>query len=175
MNDYQATLASFANYFGAVAQVSGALVGLVFVALTFNSSLLGDNGHPGLRALARQVFADFLIVLVIALIMLIPGIPPGQLGFSLLITASVGIGRILVSVAHLLRDAQRSGERVMLLQRFGLSLLGNAFILIAGILAVRGSWQDSAYWSFLVMSPLVLIIAGSRSAWLLVTHTARKE
>ena len=55
MNDFAATLTSFANFFGAAAQVSGALVGLVFVALTYNSRLLGDGGHAGLRALAQQV------------------------------------------------------------------------------------------------------------------------
>lgn len=169
MSDYQTVLASFANYFGAIAQVSGALVGLVFVALTFNNKALGNDGHPGMRALARQVFADFLTVLFLALMMLVPGVPPAEIGVVLLGLSVVGIFRIARSVFELLRDPKHRHQRLLLLQRFGLSFVGNAFCLAAGVRAIQGR-QDSAFWSFVASAPGMLLISGSRSAWLLVTH-----
>lgn len=174
MNDFAATLTSFANFFGAAAQVSGALVGLVFVALTYNSRLLGDGGHAGLRALAQQVFADFLLVLMLALIMLVPGISPLNLGVILILLALVGSSRIARSLMALLRDASRRGELVGLLRGFGLSLAGNVCFLIAGWLAIRGT-SNSDFWSLLVSGTLALLISGSRSAWLLVTHPGHAD
>lgn len=169
MNDYQGVLAGFANYFGAIAQVSGALVGLVFVALTFNNSALGKDGHPGMRALARQVFADFLMVLFLALMLLLPGIPQPYLGSVLLGLSVVGILRIARNVIELLRDPRHRHQRWLLLQRFGLSFIGSIFFLTAGALAIQGR-QDSAFWSLVASAPILLLISGSRSAWLLVTH-----
>lgn len=174
MSDDAAALASFANFFGAVAQVSGALVGLVFVALTFNARLLGDGGHAGLRALAQQVFADFLLVLMLALIMLVPGISPANLGIILIVLALTGSGRIARSLMKFLRDASHRGERVGLSRRFGLSLAGNVCFLIAGWLAIRGT-SNPIFWSLLVSGTLALLISGSRSAWLLVTQTGHAD
>lgn len=170
MNDYQTTLNSFANFYGAVAQISGSLVGLVFVALTFNSKALGNSGHRGLRALALQVFIDFLAVLVLALSMLVPHFPPQTLGLVLVVLAMAGIIRIVRSVIAIARDTNGGKERLMLLQRFGPSLVGNTFLLIAGYLAVTGQCDGDTFWSLLISSALVLLLSGTRSAWLLVTH-----
>lgn len=173
MTDYQTVLASFVNFFSTVAQVSGSLVGLIFVALTFNDKVLGSDGHPGLRALAKQIFADFLLVLLLALMMLVPHAPPQQHGFIETFLSVMGISNILRSIVAVLRNTTRRRERGMLLQRFGLSLLGNGFLLVAGVLAIRGQWDDStfsAYWSLLVSSVVMLLLSGSRAAWLLVTH-----
>jgi hypothetical protein len=170
MSDYPTVMAAFANYFGAIAQVSGALVGLVFVALTFNNKALGKDGSPGMRALARQVFADFLMVLFLALMMLVPGVPLAQMGLFLLILSSVGILRIVRNLIELLRDSEQRHQRLLLLQRFGLSFLGSLFFLTAGIRAIQGE-QDSVFWSFVASAPIMLLISGSRSAWLLVTHS----
>jgi hypothetical protein len=174
MTDYQTVLASFANFFGAVAQVSGALVGLVFVALTYNTRLLGDGGQPWLRALAQQVFADFLAMLMLALFMLVPGLSPLNLGCVLVLLALFGSGRIAHSIITLLAEASRRGERLLLLRRFGLSLVGNLSFLIAGWLAIRGMVQ-SGFWSLLVNGTVAMLISGSRSAWLLVTHPGHAD
>lgn len=170
MSDYATDLAAFSNYFGAIAQVSGALVGLVFVALTFNNKALGKDGHPGMRALAQQVFADFLQVLMLALIMLVPGISPPNLGIILIVLALAGSVRIARSLMPLLRDADHRGERVRLLRGFGLSLAGSVCFLVAGLLAISGT-PYSDFWSLLVSGTLTLLISGSRSAWLLATHS----
>jgi hypothetical protein len=63
---------NWSSFFGSIAQVSGGLVGLVFVALTFKPEMFGAAGDVGMRKLAGQVFSDFLNVLLVSLVMLIP-------------------------------------------------------------------------------------------------------
>lgn len=156
-------------YFSSVAQVSGALLGLVFVALTFNPKTPGLRHDPMLRSLAEQVFADFLMVLVVTLWLLIPHPGLRQTGAVVLVIGVAGLVRFARSGLPLLR--MQHALRGRLLQRFWLSLLGNIGFVVAGTLMYLG-WQPTIAWSALVSSPILLLIGGARSAWLLVMHTA---
>lgn len=159
-------------YFSAVAQVSGGLLGLVFVALTFNPKALGLREHPALRNLAQQTFADFLMVLVVALIMLLPNTLPRQVGLILASIAALAGIRIVRSLFALRRDATGSWKRGLILQRYGLSLLGHIGLIAAGVLLAGNGATGSAMGSLLLMSPLALLVSGTRSAWLLVVGNA---
>ena len=162
-----ATLQSMAGYFSTVAQVSGGLLGLVFVAISFNTRVLGENGSPALRDLARQTFADFLVVLMVSLFVLFPpglDLPIGALLIAIAATGTLRIVRGLVL-------AVRAGERrPVVLNRFGLSLLGHAGLFAAGLAAARDTPDVRQFETLLVTAPLILLIAGSRSAWILFVH-----
>lgn len=168
---------ALANYFGAIAQVSGGLVGLMFVALTFNIRTLGLRGDPNLRALAQQTLSDFLLVLVLSLVLLIPNLPASNLGPLLATIGAVGIAR---AVRSLLITRRTGGiARGLLLRRFWLSIVGNLFTFAAGALVLAHS---SAIWvhaanastvnSLVVSAPIMLLLSGCRTAWLLVLHGA---
>ncbi|MEO6967649.1 MAG: hypothetical protein ABI132_04225 [Rhodanobacteraceae bacterium] len=163
---------SLSPYFGATAQVSGSLVGLVFVALTFNIKALGLRGNPALRAFARQTLGDFLLVLVLSLSMLIPQMPRDNLGLVLAILGAVGMFEALRSLWIVRRAEGASAPRGLLVQRLGLSILGNLGVLSASVLLLIQSQNLSAIGSLLVSVPVILIISGCRSAWLLVLHAA---
>src|SRR5690625_7540997 len=60
------------GFFASLAQISGTLGGLVFVALTFKPKSFMKGGDQLLTVLARQVFADFLSLLLISMLMLSP-------------------------------------------------------------------------------------------------------
>ena len=169
LDDFTQQALACIPYFSTTAQVSGGLVGLVFVALTFNTKMLGVKGSPLLRDLARQTFADFLMVLIMSLIMLIPNIPPTSNWCLSLALSLVGAVRIARSLFNVRRDA-RWLRQSLALQRFGLSLLGHFGVFCAGLAIFTDSNNPSTTWSLLLMSPLLLLISGSRSAWLLVTH-----
>ena len=162
MNSFAEDAAASAAYFSAVAQVSGALVGLVFVALTFNPKALGADGHPALRSLARQTFDDFLLVLVASLLLLIPHIPPHGVGASLIALSGRGDLRLI-------QDFRRNRERSWwMAQRIGLSLFGQSGVLVAGAMLLYPGFSPSTLWLTLNCSVLVLLLAGSRTAWLLL-------
>lgn len=172
MDAFPQLVDSLAPYFSAIAQISGSLVGLVFVALTFNIKALGLRGDPALRALAQQTLSDFLIVLMLSLSLLIPHMPTMQIGVVLAVLGTAGILRGARSLLTVHRSGGEKAPRQLLLQRFGLSLLGCAFILYPAILLLAHSPNTSSIGSLLEGAPLVLIISGCRTAWLLVLHAA---
>jgi len=160
-------LQSCASYFSTVAQVSGGLLGLVFVAISFNTKVLGENGNPALRDLARQTFADFLVVLMVSLFALFPAGLDLPMGLMLIGIAAMGTLRIVRGFVLSVRAGER---RPVVLHRFGLSMLGHAGLLAAGVVAMRNPVNLQQFEIFLVTAPLILLIAGSRSAWILFVH-----
>ncbi len=165
MDAYGQMIHDWTNFFGALAQVSGALVGLVFVALTFNAKQLGIGGDPMLGALARQTFADFILLLFVSMLMLTPHVPEWNAGAVLLMFVGVGLVRLLRSLSRLRAHLRRWA----ILQRFVLSAVGQGVLGYAGIELVRGGAGDHIG-SLLIAAVLPLLLSGCRSAWLLVMH-----
>ncbi|MDB5986395.1 MAG: hypothetical protein JWR16_1448 [Nevskia sp.] len=159
------------SFFSSTAQVSGGLVGLVFVAMTLKPELLGAAGDVGMRTLARQTFADFLNVLLVSLLMQVP-YSATQIGGFLAVVGIVGGHRVLRGVIAVVRAAPTPHSRGPVMQRLILSLLGNAALLIAGALLLLGTTRVDIFWTLLFTGMITLILSGSRSAWLLVTHGA---
>lgn len=66
MESFLQVTRDWTNFCEALAQISGALLGLVFVALTFNPRLPGNGKDPVLGALAHQTFADFALLMLVS-------------------------------------------------------------------------------------------------------------
>jgi hypothetical protein len=163
----------WAGFFSALAQVSGGLVGLVFVALTFKPKDLGTGGDPMLGALARQTFSDFLLLLMVSLIMLVPRATAANLGLVLLGIGVVGSGRILAVLVGLRRHLRGSSGGWAITQRFMLSAVAHVTLAGAGAALLAAKASPDLSYSLLLSGVLLLLLSGSRSAWLLVLHEAK--
>lgn len=91
---FGAALAEWNAFFAAVAGVAATLVGLLFVALGLNPAIMADDSPAGLRVWAGQTFHNFLVVLVLALIALIPGDNRQTLLYTFVIVGIQGIVRV---------------------------------------------------------------------------------
>jgi hypothetical protein len=172
MDDFYQQLVQWNAFFSSTAQVSGGLVGLVFVALTFKPEamgLSGSSGDIGLRKLARQTFADFINVLLISLLMLVP-FSKIQVGYSMTLIGVIGLQRVARSVIAVMRHGRgvAGGRKVLL--RFWLSFLGNAALTAAGVGLGLHRIRMDVFWSLLFASLILLLVSGARSAWMLVMH-----
>lgn len=176
MDDFYRQLLQWNSFFSSTAQVSGGLVGLVFVALTFKPEamgLAGTGGDIGMRKLARQTFADFINVLLISLLMLVP-FSRIQVGYSMAFVGAIGLQRVVRSVIAVVRAGGAASRRTVML-RFWLSFLGNLSLTLAGSgLGLRLIRLD-VFWSLLFTSLILLLISGARSAWMLVMHEADND
>jgi hypothetical protein len=74
------TPADWQNFAVMTGGASGALTGLLFVAVSLNASRIA--GHRGLRASAAQTLVLFIAPLVMAAVLLVPARPTGCSGPS---------------------------------------------------------------------------------------------
>ena len=170
MENFSLMTHDWSAFFSAMAQISGSLVGLVFVALTFNPRLLGTGRDPILGVLARQTFADFILLLLVSMVMLTPHLSADVVGGLILALAAVNILRVAIGLWR--QRAQLFGRPSgsVLPQRFILSLFGHVMVGWAGVELVLGDSSPGKTGTFLLAGTLMLLLSGCRSAWLLVTH-----
>ena len=115
----------FHDFFGGCATIAGALIGLLFVALSVTSEYLsGENARTDHQVRAGAAFSALVNTLVIALFALLPGTDLGTVG---LILAAVGLGTTAALIFALAREDRRIGRSdlfmfLVLLVLYGLQL-----------------------------------------------------
>ena len=147
--------------FGAVAgSASGALVGLLFVAI----SLDRIARHPQLRASAVQTLMVFMLPLIIALLLLTPRQPSRALGIEITVLGVIhGVGLAIVGRGKREAGRELSSRLARLLDVTTPNMLTTAFVLAAGASVIAGH-TNGLYW--LVPAVVVGLIIGVLNAWL---------
>lgn len=117
---------SFHDFFGGCASVAGALIGLLFVAISVSpEKLTGESAHAEHQIRAAAAFSALVSTLVIALVALLPGASLGEAG---IIVASAGLATTVGLCLLLLREHREKIRRtdvsmlVVLLALYGLQL-----------------------------------------------------
>jgi hypothetical protein len=117
---------SYHDFFGGCATVAGALIGLLFVAISVSpEKLAGDRASADHQVKAGAAFSALVNTLVIALVALLPG---GGLGAASIALASTGLASTVGLIIFLWREHQeaiRVGQvslLVILIVLYGLQL-----------------------------------------------------
>jgi modulator of FtsH protease len=147
------------NFGQVVGSASGALVGLLFVAVSLNRDRIAQ--HPSLRASATQTLVLFMLPLIISILLVTPRQPSWVLGAEL-ITLGVIAGLVLAIVGRGKRTTDNS-RFARLLDHVSPNLLSTLLILVAGVTLVAGH-GDGLYW--LVPAVTFELIGGAVNAWL---------
>ena len=115
----------FHDFFTGCATIAGALIGLLFVALSVSSEYLsGDKARTDHQVRAAAAFSALVNTMVIALFALLPGT---DLGTVAIILAAAGLGTTLALIIALAREGKRIGGGdlsmfLVLLVLYGLQL-----------------------------------------------------
>lgn len=152
---------NWSNFGEVVGASSGALVGLLFVAVSFNRDRIARS--RSLRASASQTLVLFMLPLVVSILLLTPRQPRWVLGTELmalgvtggLILGIEGRGKKFPST-----DEESSLER--LLGRSSSNLLTTLSMLVAGATFVAGH-GGGLYW--LLPSVVLALVSGTLHAW----------
>jgi hypothetical protein len=127
MND-----ASFNDFFAAAAAVVGALIGLLFVAISVSRERLAESGgHQSHRIRASAALSVFTDALTISMFALIPGV---HLGWPVLITSILGevfVCASLLSLFRLRRDQPGEYRESLFLAGFAIVFLVQLITAIA--------------------------------------------
>jgi modulator of FtsH protease len=139
---------------------SGALTGLLFVAVSLNASRIA--GHQGLRASAAQTLTLFLAPLVMAAALLTPGQAGWVLGAELIAIGAV-TSWILLSirrVKHGLTDDDK--QLIAVFNKRGPNVMVMLLFVASGIILAAGA-SGGLY--LLLPASLVALVSGVLNAW----------
>jgi len=178
-------LEDWANFAVITGSAAGALTGLLFVAVSLNRDRI--VGHPGLRAEAAQTLTLFILALLLAVLLVIPGMSARTLG-SVLVAVAIFSGVTLSLLSRTKPDSDRrergrpkavDGERrprltdlsaedqlYRLLDVVSPNLFSMLCVLIAGCLQLAGG--NGLYW--LAAAVLLALGGGVINAWLFLTR-----
>jgi hypothetical protein len=162
VEDRFAALAEWHDFLAAVAGVAATLVGLLFVALALNPAVMADDGPAGLRTWAGQTFHNFLTVLAVALVVLIPDAGPLGLGLPVLILGVWGVARIITDARRVRSDPAPEWHGLPVLTRFASPLAGYAIAVWVGTQILRGD-ADAVGW--LVATVFFLMMSAASNCW----------
>jgi hypothetical protein len=116
---------SFHDFFSGCATIAGALIGLLFVALSVSPEYLrGENARTDHQVRAGAAFSALVNTLILALLALLPTTDLGTVG---IILAGIGLGTTAALIFALAREDKRIGSGdlfmfVALLVLYGLQL-----------------------------------------------------
>jgi tagatose-1,6-bisphosphate aldolase len=149
-----------------IGSAAGALVGLLFVAISIRASTIAASAD--LRNRAAQTLVVFVSLLLVAVLFAIPSQTERLFGAELLVVATLSTA-LLVALD---RQAKASGPQRGLsrvLKAISPTTVTSIGTAAAGALLVSG-----ARWGvfLLVPSACLAIIGGSASAWLLLVKVA---
>jgi hypothetical protein len=166
MDLFKQSLLDWQLFFTSVATASATLTGLLFVALSLNRQRLkGDKAHPTL-SIARNTFSDFLYILMISLVFLVPHPIPLSLTVALLVlgvTSAAGI------ISREVREYRTSSnlrlDARLLLRTIGLPAIASLGLIIVAVEIALGNF-DAVFGLVGVIS--ALLITACWNAWILL-------
>ncbi|KUJ35798.1 hypothetical protein ADL25_35455 [Streptomyces sp. NRRL F-5122] len=139
---------------------SGALTGLLFVAVSLNAQRIA--GHPVLRAIAAQTLVPFIAPLVMATVLLVPRQPDWALGTEF-IAAGLSGGLSLLAIGRRKRALATAPRRLVgLFDRRDTGIVVMLLFVAGG--AVLASGRPAGLYLLLPAS-LVAFVSGVLSAW----------
>ena len=157
------------DFFAAVAGIAATLLGLLFVAVALRPALIADAGPPGLRTWVAQVFHNFVVVLVVGLVLLVPDEGRAALAATLLAVGGTGVVRVGLDARRVRADPAPEWRGATGLLRFAAPLAAYAVAAWVGWRVLRG---DAGAVGWLVATVLLLLISATSNCWSLLRAIA---
>lgn len=167
MDTFSVTIQEWQIFYATVAAACATLTGLLFVALALNVDILRQDENADMMAVARQTFGEFLLILMVALLFLVPQRAPVGLTVGLLAlggASTFALGRAMWKSVATNKDQINAGY---FLRGFGLSLVSCVGILVVAI-AILFGFMGALYALVFVLA--TLLASASRNAWFLLVQ-----
>ncbi|QUQ63803.1 hypothetical protein [Kutzneria sp. CA-103260] len=154
-----ASVADWQSFAVMTGGASGALTGLLFVAVSLNANRIAR--HRALRASAGQTLVLFLVPLIMATVLLVPGQPEWALGAEL-IAVGLGAAVSLLNIGRRRREPAEDKWLVSVFDRRDTNVIVMLLVVASGAVLIAGA---SAGLYLLVPAALVAFLSGVVNAW----------
>lgn len=165
-------MATWSSFFGLIGGASATMTGLLFVAMSMNAVVALSRGPRGSRRLAEQAFENYLAVLMVSLLALIPdmtSITFGRTTLAVTATWTVWVGVRLYQAAA---EPSVHETRLVAIQRHLSTLVGFGMLIYsAGRMALGGSDTHG----LMAAATIVLLFSATEKAWGLLIRFASAE
>ena len=171
MSSFAAVAGPWQTFYVLVGTAAATLVGLMFVAVTFGSSIVRRETSETARSFIDPTFTHFVQVLFVACLVVIPTMRPRLLG-ALLLTVSALRFADLVRVHRHMRRAQKVHHDIELSDWVtGVVVPVVCYVLqgAAGLGFIRG--HDGAF-TTLAIATISILMLGAFGAWELMLWMA---
>jgi hypothetical protein len=159
----------WSEFYTVTAGAAATLMGLLFVVVSMNGAAILGAAHQHSRRLAEQAFQNYLAVLLVSLLAILPAMDVKLFGeITLSVTALAGVWVVVRAWLALIR-APEAGTRLQSLRRQFSSLIGFG-ILIAAAARMAFGWGDNHY--LFASSMIVLLGAATTVSWQLLLRMA---
>jgi hypothetical protein len=156
----------FTTFFATTAAVAGALIGLLFVAISVAPDLEDAANRVQTDVRAGIAFSALINALVLSLFALIPGI---DLGTTALVLGLVSLSSCIALGIFLFREGEPGRGRQRQLRRLGIQGLLFAYQVVVGVQLTGGAKDgDKGDVTTLAVLTIVLFIVGIARAWQLI-------
>lgn len=162
---------AWTSFFEVTAGASATLLGLLFVSVSFNAEAILSEKHRGSRRLAEQAFQNFLAVLMVSLLALIPAISLESLGFSTLAVSAVWVAWVVIRLYQTFAGSPGAGSRIHALRRQLGSLFGFGVLVWASLRMAQGSGDSRVSYG---AATIVLLFTATAVSWRLLLELAGK-
>jgi len=154
-------LAEWQPFYSTVAAAAATLTGLLFVSLSINRDKLAAKENRVFLRIAMRSFGDYLFVLGVALVMLIPRQDPDIFALTLFVISVMRMVRVIGDWWHPVYKhvSRRSGGEIA--REYALPV-GSCLGMCAVAAAIHFNHFSTIYW--LVFILLELMLTASRNA-----------
>ena len=166
------TFEPWLQFYAVIGAAAATLMGLLFVAVSLNAAAALAKGPHGSRRIAEQAFQNFLAVLMVALLALLPDLTVVTFGRVTLLTTSAWTVWVLVRLWQALAEPSRHETRATAFRQHLSTLIGFAMLIYAASrMAVGGpDARDS-----LAAATIVLLFSATEKAWGLLVRIAEGD
>jgi hypothetical protein len=158
-------------FYATLAAVCATLTGLLFVALSLNVDVLRSEGNDGFMLLARLTFGEFLGVLMVSLVFLIPHQVPFGIVVALLTLGVTWTVSTLLTFKQRIRAYGFHPSPWYIRRAFVLTLIGSLGIVGIGIAILYGK-MNALYWLVLMLA--AQLTSACLTAWFLLVQVRDK-
>lgn len=167
MDPFQRALDEWQSVYVLIGGMAATLTGLLFVAVSLGVRMIMSTDNPQLRTSAIRTFNQFLLIMEISIIMLIPRQTPTTLGVSVAVLALLAVVITVWSSRDVLTKGVTHGRRQAALANimFALMIVGGVVLALYGETAL-----------FLILSLMIaLLISSVFEAWGLLVELGRSD